>query len=43
MPATSPAVVLFIVHTCPAAEDVPGRIISARKAERLERRLYEQG
>lgn len=41
MPAVSPAVVLFIVHTWP--DDTPGRIINARKAEPHERKAYEEG
>ncbi len=43
MPATSPAVVLFVVHTWPDDEDISGRIISAREAEPHERRIYEEG
>ena len=34
---------LFIVHTWPDADDTPGRIISARKATRRERKAYEDG
>jgi len=45
-PSTSSDVVLFVVHTWPerneAGEEV-GRIISARKATRLERKAYEEG
>jgi hypothetical protein len=37
-------VLLFIVHTWPDhADDTPGRIISARKATRQERKAYEHG
>jgi uncharacterized protein len=36
-------VLLFIVHTWPEADDVPGRIISVRKATRAERKAYEDG
>jgi uncharacterized protein len=36
-------VLLFIVHTRPDDDDTPGRIISARKATRHERRAYEDG
>lgn len=39
-------VVLFVVHTWPEADatgEEVGRIISARKATRGERRAYEQG
>lgn len=36
-------VVLFIVHTWPDDDDVPGRIISVRKATSHERRAYEEG
>lgn len=39
-------VVLFVVHTWPSADatgEEVGRIISARKATRLERRAYEEG
>lgn len=32
---------LIVIHTVPT-EDVPGRIISARKATRHERRQYEE-
>ena len=45
-PSTQRDVVLFVVHTWPkedeAGEEV-GRIISARKATRYERRAYEEG
>jgi len=45
-PSMSSDVVLFVVHTWPerneAGEEV-GRIISARKATRLERKAYEEG
>jgi uncharacterized DUF497 family protein len=37
------SVLLCIVHTWPDANDAPGRIISARKATRQERRAYEDG
>ncbi|MFD2233863.1 BrnT family toxin [Phaeospirillum tilakii] len=43
MPATGPAVVLFVVHTWPDNPAVPGRIISAREASPAERRAYEEG
>ena len=33
--------VLIVIHTAPT-DDVPGRIISARKATRYERRWYEE-
>jgi uncharacterized DUF497 family protein len=36
-------VLLFIVHTWPDGDDAPGRIISARKATRQERKAYEDG
>ena len=36
-------VLLFVVHTWPEAEAVPGRIISVRKATRAERKAYEDG
>ena len=36
-------VILFIVHTWPDDDVVLGRIISARKATRHERRKYEDG
>lgn len=36
-------VLLFIVHTWPDGGDKPGRIISARKATRPERKAYEDG
>jgi uncharacterized protein len=45
-PSTSSDVVLFVVHTWPEAVeagDEVGRIISARKATRLERKAYEEG
>lgn len=35
-------VLLFVVHTWPD-DDTPGRIISARKATRQERKAYEDG
>ena len=45
-PSMQRDVVLFVVHTWPkddgAGEEV-GRIISARKATRYERRAYEEG
>ena len=45
-PSTQGDVILFVVHTWPtkdeAGEEV-GRIISARKATRYERRAYEEG
>jgi uncharacterized protein len=45
-PSTQRDVILFVVHTWPkedgAGEEV-GRIISARKATRSERRAYEEG
>jgi len=45
-PSMPSDVVLFVVHTWPerneAGEEV-GRIISARKATRLERKAYEEG
>jgi len=45
-PSMSSDVLLFVVHTWPerneAGEEV-GRIISARKATRLERKAYEEG
>jgi uncharacterized DUF497 family protein len=45
-PSIQRNVVLFLVHTWPredeAGEEV-GRIISARKATRYERRAYEEG
>jgi uncharacterized protein len=37
------AVLLFIVHTWPDDDATPGRIISARKATRQERKAYEDG
>ena len=46
LPSTSSDVVLFVVHTWPEeAEtgDEVGRIFSARKATRLERKAYEEG
>jgi len=45
-PSTSKDVVLFVVHTWPEADetgDEVGRIISARKATRRERKAYEEG
>jgi len=36
-------VVLHIVHTWPDADDVPGRVVSVRKATRQERKAYEDG
>jgi uncharacterized DUF497 family protein len=37
-------IVLFIVHTSPEDEDdMPGRIISVRRATSHERRAYEDG
>ncbi len=33
--------ILFIVHTIPDADGI-GRIISARRATKIERKLYEQ-
>jgi hypothetical protein len=36
-------VLLYMVHTWPDADDTPGRIISARKATRQERKAYEDG
>ena len=33
--------ILIVIHTAPT-DEVPGRIISARKATRYERRLYEE-
>jgi uncharacterized DUF497 family protein len=36
-------VLLFIVHTWPDGGGAPGRIISARKATRQERKVYEDG
>ena len=35
-------VAIFVVHTLPH-QDVPGRLISARKATPHERRAYEEG
>jgi uncharacterized DUF497 family protein len=35
--------VLFVVHTWPDDPEEPGRIISARKATRRERKAYENG
>ena len=35
-------VVLYVVHTWPD-EDIPGRVISVRKATRHERKVYEDG
>jgi uncharacterized protein len=45
-PSRSSEVVLFVVHIWPEADeagDEVGRIISARKATRLERKAYEEG
>ncbi len=45
-PSMSSDVVLFVVHTWPEADETGeevGRIISARKATRLEREAYEEG
>jgi uncharacterized DUF497 family protein len=45
-PSRSSDVVLFVVHTWPEeaeAGDEVGRIISARKSTRLERKAYEEG
>jgi len=45
-PSMSSDVVLFVVHTWPEADETGeevGRIISARKATRLERKAYEEG
>ena len=45
-PSTSSDVVLFVVHTWPetdATGEEVGRIISARRATRHERRAYEEG
>ncbi|HEX3990059.1 MAG TPA: BrnT family toxin [Acetobacteraceae bacterium] len=36
-------VLLFIAHTWPDGDSAPGRIISARKATRKERKAYEDG
>ncbi len=41
-PTADGVVVLYIVHTWPEDESVPGRIISARKAESHERKDYEE-
>jgi uncharacterized DUF497 family protein len=35
-------VLLTIIHTWPDDDDTPGRIISARKATRHERKAYEE-
>ena len=45
-PGPSTGVILFIVHTWPEVDETGeevGRIISARKATRNERRAYEEG
>jgi uncharacterized DUF497 family protein len=45
-PGAQSDVVLFVVHTWPAEDaggEEVGRIISARKATRGERRAYEEG
>ena len=45
-PSHSADVVLFVVHTWPEVNETGeevGRIISARKATRNERRAYEEG
>ena len=45
-PSYSADVVLFVVHTWPEVDETGeevGRIISARKATRNERRAYEEG
>ena len=45
-PSPAAGIVLFVVHTWPAADESGeevGRIISARKATRNERRAYEEG
>jgi uncharacterized DUF497 family protein len=45
-PATLSDVVLFVVHSWPKKDETGeevGRIISARKATRRERRAYEEG
>ena len=36
-------IVLYVVHTWPVEDEVPGRIISARKATSIEREHYEEG
>jgi uncharacterized protein len=36
------AAILFVVHTWPAEESGPGRIISAREATKAERKIYEE-
>jgi uncharacterized protein len=41
-PSADKPVVLLVVHTWPDDEDTEGRIISARKAEPRERKLYEE-
>ncbi len=33
--------ILIVIHTAPT-DDEPGRVISARKATRYERRIYEE-
>jgi uncharacterized DUF497 family protein len=35
--------VLFVVHTWPESDDMPGRIISVRRATTHERKVYEDG
>ena len=45
-PSNSIDVILFVVHTWPEVDETGeeiGRIISARKATRNERRAYEEG
>lgn len=37
------SVVVMVIHTWPETEEGSGRIISARKATRLERKAYEEG
>jgi len=41
-PSADRLVVLFVVHTWPDDDTVPGRIISAREATGHERRAYEE-
>lgn len=41
-PVASLPTLLLVVHTEPGRDDAPGRIISARRATRHERRAYEQ-
>ena len=36
-------VLITVIHTWPTRQAEPGRIISARKASRRERRTYEEG